>query len=139
MSALVSSSVKPPDHKLTGKNRLRLADMLFRRHYRLLRAFEVADEPKKGVLPAATVCGIFKTVLGLDIKWPALLPSLVGNLQYKDGDPINYEDMLSRFSSRQAAPIQQQVTWWTALDCVINWIGYLCHECLEWCAVRTSA
>merc|ERR1712166_334657 len=104
------SSVKPPDHKLTGKNRLRLADMLFRRHYRLLRAFEVAYEPKKGILPAQTVCGIFKTVLGLDIKWPALLPSLVGNLNYKDGDPINYVDMLSRFSSRQAAPVHQQAT-----------------------------
>ena len=57
-----SSSVKPPDHRLISKNRLRLADMLFRRHYRLLTAFKAADAKGNGLLKPSNVCEILKQV-----------------------------------------------------------------------------
>lgn len=102
------SSVKPPDHRLISKNRLRLADMLFRRHYRLLTAFKAADAKGNGLLKPSNVCEVLKQVLGLDITWIALLPSLVGALDYKDGSPVDYNKLLERFSSRKMAPQGEQ-------------------------------
>ena len=72
-------------------------------------------------LPAATRCWCLThgiqvhnaavvQVLGLDITWIALLPSLVGALDYKDGSPVDYNKLLERFSSRKMAPQGEQVT-----------------------------
>lgn len=102
------SSVKPPNHKLTGKNRLRLADMLFRRHYRMLRAFEAADQEKKGQLTESVFVNVLKEVLHLDIKWSAMLPSLLGTLDRKKGQPVDYIAFLSRYSVRKESPSDHQ-------------------------------
>jgi len=102
------SSVKPPDHRLISRNRMRLADMLFRRHYRLVKAFAIADPEGTGQLAPEIVCGVLKATLGLDITWIALLPSLVGALDYKDGSIVDYNKLLERFSSRGNAPQKEQ-------------------------------
>lgn len=104
------SSVKPPDSKLTGRNRLRLADMLFRRHYRLLRAFQKEDQANTGILDEAKFVGLLKQVLNLDINFKALLPSLLGDPVRQDGTDVDYKQFLSRFSTRKASSLSHQAT-----------------------------
>eukprot|EP00656_Telonema_subtile_P036130 TRINITY_DN4009_c0_g1_i1.p1 TRINITY_DN4009_c0_g1~~TRINITY_DN4009_c0_g1_i1.p1 ORF type:complete len:672 (-),score=171.04 TRINITY_DN4009_c0_g1_i1:230-2245(-) len=106
------STSKPPNSKLLGKNRLRLADLVFRRHYRLLRAFETADEARSGSLSQSGFVRVLKSVLKLDIKWNVLLPSLLGDLERRDGQPVAYVPFLERlcarvYTARNELPDQQ--------------------------------
>lgn len=102
------STTKPPNNKLLGKNRLRLADLVFRRHYRLLRAFEKVDEDKTGSISQSAFVRQLKSVLKLDIKWNPLLPSLLGDLERRDGQPVEYKTFLERYAARNELPVTQQ-------------------------------
>eukprot|EP00658_Telonema_sp_P-2_P036872 TRINITY_DN26590_c0_g1_i3.p1 TRINITY_DN26590_c0_g1~~TRINITY_DN26590_c0_g1_i3.p1 ORF type:complete len:305 (-),score=79.60 TRINITY_DN26590_c0_g1_i3:207-1121(-) len=107
------STTKPPNIKMVGRNRLRLADLIFRRHHRLLRAFQAADQTKAGRLSQNMFIKVLKEGLKLDIKWSALLPSMLGEWDRRDGQVVEYNAFLNRLSTfiytaRGEAPSQEQ-------------------------------
>ena len=55
-----------------------------------------ADQEKKGQLTESVFVKVLKEVLNLDIKWSAMLPSLLGTLDRKKGQPVDYSAFLKR-------------------------------------------
>jgi len=90
---------KAPSHsKVARRNRVKISELLCRRHHRLLRAFEALDEAKTGKVNPVQWADVMQNTLRLKLDWAAMQSQLAP--EGPDGS-VSYVDFLAKYSMQQ--------------------------------------
>ena len=96
------TSEPPSQNKVAQKNRVKITELLCRRHHRLLRAFQKVDSAGTGLVSLDDWVATMTDVLRLKLNWPSIQPQLCPSVDGK----INYNDFLDDYSMAKLGKVE---------------------------------
>ena len=98
------TSEPPSANKVALKNRVKITELLCRRHHRLLRAFQAADPTKTNLVSEEDWVKVMTDVLRLKINWHSILRQLCPGTE--EGVGIDYQKFLDEYSMANIGKVE---------------------------------